>query len=108
MTDHAIDCECPSCRQYFGETSSLAERLRRLNDTPPAMQPCCPECHAPWDRHPGITERCAEIVRLKAKLARQRTELRRLNKTLRSMWDGVRFSHRVRRDMAAKNMEAKK
>lgn len=43
----------------------------------------------------------AERDKLKAKCGRQRTELRRLNKTLRSMWEGVRFAHKVQRHMEA-------
>lgn len=47
----------------------------------------------------AMEKQLAAISSLKIKLGRQRTELRRLNKTLRVMWDGVRFSHRVDRDM---------
>ena len=51
------------------------------------------------DIHTLVQDQEADISSLKIKLGRQRTELRRLNKTLRAMWDGVRFSHRVDRDM---------
>lgn len=41
----------------------------------------------------------AERDMLKLKNTRLRTELHRLNKTLRSMWDGVRFAQKCNRDM---------
>lgn len=34
---------------------------------------------------------------------RRRTELHRLNKMLRALWDGVRFSHKCTRDMENKS-----
>jgi len=48
-----------------------------------------------------IAEMRHELDKLRLKNSRMRTELRLLNKTRRSMWDGVRFSARCR-DMEAK------
>jgi hypothetical protein len=38
----------------------------------------------------------AENIVLRAKVLNQRTELRRLNRRLSAMWEGVRFSHSTR------------
>ena len=50
-----------------------------------------------WERQAFQMQ--AERDSLKAKVIRQRTQLRSLNKTLRSIWEGVRFAHKCRRDM---------
>ena len=41
----------------------------------------------------------SENLRLRTRANNQRTELRRLNRRLGAMWEGVRFSHKVRTDM---------
>jgi len=83
----------------------------------PPIRCTCPQCHRDLHDCPAATElatvtseRDAAVAALRecrSKCTRQRIERRRLNKTLRSMWDGVRFSHKVRRDMDAKSTLAK-
>ena len=41
-----------------------------------------------------LAEATFENAKLKTRANNQRTELRRLNRTLRSMWEGVRFAHK--------------
>lgn len=46
-------------------------------------------------------EQDAELARLRRKIINQRRHLRSLNRTLRTMWEGVRFAHKCEREQRA-------
>jgi hypothetical protein len=62
----------------------------------------CDACGNPWYHdwlspttcpHCALAAAQAALLRLRQRSQNQRRELRRLNKTLRWMWDGVRYAH---------------
>lgn len=94
------DLSHPNMRLLLAERDAALGKLKRAANT--ITEAGYRDCGGEFWKPPlGLSPSplLTTIDTLKSKLGRQRTELRRLNKTLRSMWDGVRFSHRVDRDM---------
>ena len=52
-----------------------------------------------------IVQQAANIAKMRSKILNQRTELRRLNRRLQAMWEGVRFSHKVRHEMQMRDKQ---